>query len=602
MEAAMPCKVKTHQYRETCGESDNRKSKHACVGEARESTRKRLERTPPTKHEHRIAGKGFNSLSHHNLAYKTLLLRQAMKSSDAKAAVDKEWEKLEQLSPWQMTRVKSKKEVIQVAQKEKRTVHFCFVNGHLSSPVCGVGTEISETQRPGRAPRRHCERRFRLTRSIHGAGFICISNDGRKSNGCHCKTTRMCRTSSRRSLSLHSSQNGGRFRIAQQSQSQNVQTYGHVFHDTNGRNRGHTLKIQWYFLNEICTNTHLLVSCRKDSSKKFYWNLDGKSTDRKQGLFLSVHVDDIKMAGKKHEYGSHVEEIDEKRGSWWTHIISWPCIFGMYSTWMQTERNHYWTEYKDVWITYFCWSNWKVTRVGKTLTQRRWRGPTTWKDMLENALRDTANLANKKVEQLYAKFQAPCVDDHQFKQEELESVGELSQVCSQIVSKCLVPGTNWGTRHSMVCQQACKSSYKMDSGLRQTIRQDSLSYIHTKLTSGHIVMWVTRLSIVDWVYFKTQTLLATLRTRNQPQAGVLCIFGSRTCCLHQLDVQEANVSNSSTAQFLSFCWMLDCDWMDWLALDLWNVVIEVLRSTNNTARQGRLAARKLVQDRRPFQQ
>ena len=39
-------------------------------------------------------------------------------------------------------------------------------------------------------------------------------------------------------------------------------------------------------------------------------------------------------------------------------------------------------------------------------------------------------LANKKVEQLY-KVSSPCLDDHQFKQEELESVGELSEVCSQ---------------------------------------------------------------------------------------------------------------------------------------------------------------------------
>ena len=48
----------------------------------------------------------------------------AVKISDAKAAVVKEWEKLEQLSAWQMTKVKSKKEVIQEAQKEQRTVHL----------------------------------------------------------------------------------------------------------------------------------------------------------------------------------------------------------------------------------------------------------------------------------------------------------------------------------------------------------------------------------------------------------------------------------------------------------------------------------------------
>ena len=39
-------------------------------------------------------------------------------------------------------------------------------------------------------------------------------------------------------------------------------------------------------------------------------------------------------------------------------------------------------------------------------------------------------LANKKVEQLY-KVSYPYLDDHQFKQEELKSVGELSEVLSQ---------------------------------------------------------------------------------------------------------------------------------------------------------------------------
>ena len=45
-------------------------------------------------------------------------------------------------------------------------------------------------------------------------------------------------------------------------------------------------------------------------------------------------------------------------------------------------------------------------------------------------------LANKTTQQLY-KVATPCLDDHQFKEEEIESVGELSTVCSQIVLKCL---------------------------------------------------------------------------------------------------------------------------------------------------------------------
>ena len=46
-------------------------------------------------------------------------------------------------------------------------------------------------------------------------------------------------------------------------------------------------------------------------------------------------------------------------------------------------------------------------------------------------------LANKTTQQLY-KVSTPSIDDHHFKEEEMKSVGELSQVCSQIVlKKCL---------------------------------------------------------------------------------------------------------------------------------------------------------------------
>ena len=43
-------------------------------------------------------------------------------------------------------------------------------------------------------------------------------------------------------------------------------------------------------------------------------------------------------------------------------------------------------------------------------------------------------LANKTTQHLH-KVSTPCIDDHHFKEEEMKSVGELSQVCSQIVPK-----------------------------------------------------------------------------------------------------------------------------------------------------------------------
>ena len=50
-------------------------------------------------------------------------------------------------------------------------------------------------------------------KSMYRARFVCMTNDSRKSNGCHRKATRICRTSRRRSISLYPSQNEGRFNI-----------------------------------------------------------------------------------------------------------------------------------------------------------------------------------------------------------------------------------------------------------------------------------------------------------------------------------------------------------------------------------------------------
>ena len=92
------------------------KKKLACILEADESTRLRMGTSVPNHHEDHIAGKGENSLQHYNLVHKFIPMPQAMKIPAAKAAVDKEWEKLEKISAWNLTKVKSKKKVIDEAR------------------------------------------------------------------------------------------------------------------------------------------------------------------------------------------------------------------------------------------------------------------------------------------------------------------------------------------------------------------------------------------------------------------------------------------------------------------------------------------------------
>ena len=64
---------------------------------------------------------------HHSTAIcitKFIPMPQAMKIPAAKAAVDKEWEKLEKISAWNLPKVRSKKEVIDEARMSGATVHF----------------------------------------------------------------------------------------------------------------------------------------------------------------------------------------------------------------------------------------------------------------------------------------------------------------------------------------------------------------------------------------------------------------------------------------------------------------------------------------------
>ena len=99
--------------------------------------------------------------------------------------------------------------------KRANNSSFCNIDGHLSFQKCGVGTKVSKVQRPGRAPRWHCQRRLRFFRCIHRTVLVCVVSDGRKSNRRHSKATRMCRTSSWCSICSHSGQNGRCSEIAQ---------------------------------------------------------------------------------------------------------------------------------------------------------------------------------------------------------------------------------------------------------------------------------------------------------------------------------------------------------------------------------------------------
>ena len=87
-------------------------------------------------------------MTHYNLVHKFIPMPQAMKIPD----VEKEWKKLETIPAWDLEKVKSKKEFILEAQRDKKKVHFATLMDICHLKECGVRTKITEVLRQSRAP------------------------------------------------------------------------------------------------------------------------------------------------------------------------------------------------------------------------------------------------------------------------------------------------------------------------------------------------------------------------------------------------------------------------------------------------------------------
>ena len=109
-----------------------------------------------------------------------------MKIPAAKAAVDKEWEKLEKISAWNLTKVTSKKEVIEEARASGAKVHFASL-----MDICHLKNAELEAKHQKYKGRVVLRGDFVKDDSGPYAVFT-----GQGSSACHIQTARVCRTSS----------------------------------------------------------------------------------------------------------------------------------------------------------------------------------------------------------------------------------------------------------------------------------------------------------------------------------------------------------------------------------------------------------------------
>ena len=162
--------------------------------------------------------KGTNHCSMKIWYTNLFLCSKALKIPAAKAAVDNCWEKLEKFSAWNLTKVRSEKEVINEARTKGRKVHFASLMDtcHLKMLIWRQNTQKYK----GRVVLRGY---FVKDDSGSSAVFTEQGSSASQitaaaSNGCHCKISWMWWTSSWCSICLDPGQNGRCSKIIENSQ------------------------------------------------------------------------------------------------------------------------------------------------------------------------------------------------------------------------------------------------------------------------------------------------------------------------------------------------------------------------------------------------
>ena len=198
----------------------------------------------------------------------------------------------------------------------------------------------------------------------------------------------------------------------------------------------------------------------------------------------------------------------------------------------------------------------KITGVGKPHAKT-----VSWSDDTRKCVERYCELANKKVEQLY-KVSSLCLDDHQFKQEELESVGELSQVCSQNVLKCLYLARMGRPDILWLVNKLARAATKWTQGCGGRLGT-LISYIHHTNDYRHYChVGNTALSI---------RFVSRLRLCGRP-SGLKIYFWESLMKIREAEDLSPSVGCARNKRkypivlqnLKSFLLMLDCAWMDYV--------------------------------------
>ena len=187
-------------------------------------------------------------------------------------------------------------------------------------------------------------------------------------------------------------------------------------------------------------------------------------------------------------------------------------------------------------------------------------------------------LANRTTQQLY-KVATPRLHDHQCKEEEMGSVGELSKVWLPNCSEMFILGKYWTTWSvNKRARSITKWTKECDKRLNRLI-----SYIHQTCEYKQYCYVGNTAKQCRLGLFQDSDLAGDLEDSKSTSGGTLCIFGSHTRVpIIWMCKKQTSVSHRSTeSEIISLDTGLRLDGLP--ALELWDLIVSVFGNVSHVS-------------------
>ena len=357
-----------------------------------------------------------------------------MKTPAAKAAVDKEWEILEKISAWNLTKVRSQKEVIDEARMKGAKVHFASL-----MDICHLKNAELETKHQKNKGR--VVLRGDIVKDDPGSYAVFTEQGSSASQMAAAKV---------KDIIPRPSGCAGQAADAVSAETQ-VKMEDWI------RLPRHKWPKSWSSMEDP------VVPLERNLYGQFLAGLlwerqfenillkHGWEKDSKLGMLIRTQWKRIilicvcgwhKIGPKETKSWSDVETTQQRSRFGRTNIFPWSCILGMHSETVWKKQRYCGQLQSYVWISNFRAWNWKNFHTLRICVSQNFCFSSWSYDMegscTRNVWNDVVRWQTGRLNNFY-KVSTPCIDDHHFQERRIEICREnCHKLCSQMVLEMLV--------------------------------------------------------------------------------------------------------------------------------------------------------------------